>query len=133
MKHHADATLAELNRVDAAMPMQPIDLAYLDRTTFSDKELAAEVLGLFRASAGSYLEGLKSAQTEKDWYEAAHSLKGSAKAVGAFQLAQSAAAAETIHETPLTASQKEALLDLQHQLDEVSWYIGEMLDKGSSR
>ncbi len=131
MKHHTDATPKELNRVDETASLQPIDLAYLERTTFSDKDLAAEVLRLFRASAGGYLEALKSAQTPKDWYEAAHSLKGSAKAVGAFRLAELAAAAEAIEASPqgapMTDLQQEALLDLQHHLDEVFWFIDQYL------
>ncbi len=42
----------------------------------------------------STIERLRRAQTERDWREAGHTLKGSARAVGAWRLAQVAEAAE---------------------------------------
>ena len=111
MKNHADMTVAGMLD-ETSDHSKPIDLPYLERTTFSDKDLADEVLALFRASAGSYLEALKTATTAKDWFDAAHSLKGSAKAVGAFRLAGAAANAESLEGAPMSAAQAEALCDL---------------------
>ncbi len=119
MSFYADSTLRE-RRGEA---MRPVDLDYLERTTFSDTALAREVLDLFRFSAADYLEGLASAGNARDWFEAAHSLKGSAKAVGAFRLAEAAAAAEVIPGEPLNADHREALLDLRHHLAEVEAFI----------
>ena len=123
MTYHRDATLPDLTRRRDGAALQPIDLAYLDRTTFSDKALAFEVLELFRASAADYIEGLRCARNGRDWFDAAHSLKGSAKAVGAFRLAEAAAAAEVIAGEPFNMEHREALLDLEHHLAEIEAFI----------
>lgn len=127
MTHYADVTLPDLTGGQAGGALKPIDVAYLDRTTFSDKALAQEVLVLFRSSASDYLEGLKCARNAHDWFDAAHSLKGSAKAVGAFRLAEAAAAAEGISGEPFNMEHREALLDLDHHLAEVDDFIKGLL------
>lgn len=71
-----------------------IDRAHLDRQTFHDHALQAEVLGLFRDELPNALQRLRSAATAKEWHFAAHALKGSARAVGADRLAALALAAE---------------------------------------
>jgi len=52
------------------------------------------VLGLFAEQAPTTLAWLKSASTPKAWRDAAHTLKGSARAVGASDVAAAAEAAE---------------------------------------
>jgi HPt (histidine-containing phosphotransfer) domain-containing protein len=74
----------------------PIDWAHLSRCTMNDKALAQEVLGLFAMEAPRYLAQLHSAASHKAWIEAAHTLKGSARAVGAWAIAECAQAAEAV-------------------------------------
>ena len=64
----------------------PIDLVHLSRQTFGDHDLERELLGLFDAQAAQFAKRLRSpaAQGDADWRIAlAHTIKGSARAVGA--------------------------------------------------
>ncbi|MCB1512580.1 MAG: Hpt domain-containing protein [Hyphomicrobiaceae bacterium] len=73
---------------------QAIDLAHLGRYTMSDRALEAEILNLFVGQVPETIGRLRSANTEAEWRAAAHTLKGSARAVGAWRLADRAADAE---------------------------------------
>ncbi|MBS0240446.1 MAG: Hpt domain-containing protein [Proteobacteria bacterium] len=74
----------------------PIDLAHLRRYTLGDKALEDEVLRLFFAQLPETLAALRSATTERDWKIAAHTLKGSCRAVGAWGIAALAQEAEAL-------------------------------------
>lgn len=73
---------------------QPIDLGYLRRFTLDNTPLEHEVLGLFADQAPLYLAAVRGARQPKAWSEAAHTLKGSARAVGAWRVAAAAEALE---------------------------------------
>jgi HPt (histidine-containing phosphotransfer) domain-containing protein len=77
-------------------PDDPIDRAYLARFTSGNAALEREVLALFAAQVPVYLEQLQAARTRKAWRDAAHTIKGSASAVGARRLARFAEMAEKI-------------------------------------
>lgn len=74
----------------------PIDRVHLARYTLGSLPLEIEVLGLFAEQAPITLAELANATTDKAWRDAAHTLKGSAKAVGAWRIAECAQHAETI-------------------------------------
>lgn len=74
----------------------PIDLAHLGRYTLGDPELEREVLDLFADQMPVTIDALKKASSDKDWQMAAHTLKGSSRAVGAWRLAELALQAERI-------------------------------------
>lgn len=74
----------------------PIDWSHLSRFTLGDKALETEVLGLFAMDAPRYLAKMIAARSRKDWIEAAHTLKGSARAVGAWNVAECAQSAEAL-------------------------------------
>ncbi|MGO4683644.1 Hpt domain-containing protein [Hyphomicrobium sp. 2TAF46] len=74
----------------------PIDLAHLRRYTLGDKALEDEVLRLFLAQLPETLAALRAAATERDWKIAAHTLKGSSRAVGAWRIASLAQEAEAL-------------------------------------
>jgi HPt (histidine-containing phosphotransfer) domain-containing protein len=80
----------------AEQPAGPIDHAHLARYTFGNRALEVEVLKLFAGQAPETLAQLQAAATEKAWREAAHTLKGSARAVGAFAVAERAERAEAL-------------------------------------
>jgi HPt (histidine-containing phosphotransfer) domain-containing protein len=73
-----------------------IDLAHLDRATFSDRTFRDEVRTLFMREAKALLERLAAAPSDADWRLAAHTLKGMAWGIGATPLAEAAAAAEPL-------------------------------------
>src|SRR5262245_28537761 len=77
-----------------------IDRAYLARFTLGNEALTREVLELFAAQAPIYLEALRTAGSDRDWQQAAHTLKGSAAAVGARQLQRLAELAERVGRGP---------------------------------
>jgi HPt (histidine-containing phosphotransfer) domain-containing protein len=99
----------------------PIDLAHLNRYTLGNVALQSEVLQLFVEQAPITLAHLSSAETEKDWRDAAHALKGSARAVGAWRVAVCAERAETID---VRAQEKGGVIEgLGSALDEARRYI----------
>ena len=65
---------------------RPLDLVHLAKYTFGDRGLECELLGLFRSQAGIYVSRLETAANAKEWADAAHSLKGSARGLGAWAL-----------------------------------------------
>jgi len=73
-----------------------IDLAYLARFTLGNTALEHEVLQLFADQVPLYLQALRDARSRKSWREAAHTIKGSASAVGAWRLARFAEMAEQV-------------------------------------
>jgi HPt (histidine-containing phosphotransfer) domain-containing protein len=70
----------------------PIDPAHLAKMTLGDRALEREVLTLFAAQAASLMATL--AAWPADAAALAHTLKGSARAIGAFAVADAAAELE---------------------------------------
>jgi HPt (histidine-containing phosphotransfer) domain-containing protein len=98
LAHTAMADDIDTGRVDerADAGTKPIDFTYLRRFTLGNKELEREVLFLFAEGAPGYLKALDEAVTAKEWHDAAHTLKGSARAVGAWRVARCAEVAEKL-------------------------------------
>jgi HPt (histidine-containing phosphotransfer) domain-containing protein len=71
----------------------PIDLGHLKRMTAGDSGLTREVLTMFVGQTARLIEALDAGQVTGG--ELAHTLKGSARAIGAFGVADAAAALET--------------------------------------
>lgn len=77
----------------------PVDLAHLARYTGGEAALDAEVLQLFAAQSKELLQQLQAVLATGDsvtWRHITHSLKGAARGIGAFALADAAEAAERI-------------------------------------
>jgi HPt (histidine-containing phosphotransfer) domain-containing protein len=70
----------------------PIDLAHLARMTLGDAALEQQVLGMFATQAASLIAKLTALPAEAG--ALAHTLKGSARAIGAFRVAERAEALE---------------------------------------
>ncbi len=70
---------------------KPIDLVYLSSQTMGDRALETEILGMFAVQLPQYTNLIKTSVGNEDMYRAAHTLKGAARSVGAFQLAELAA------------------------------------------
>lgn len=76
-----------------------VDITHLSRYTGGDETLNAEVLQLFDNQISEMVGQLRSvldAQDAKTWKQVTHTLKGAARGVGAFDIANAAAAAEPI-------------------------------------
>jgi HPt (histidine-containing phosphotransfer) domain-containing protein len=71
----------------------PIDLTHLARMTLGNESLEREVLEMFSAQSAKLLGAL--ADMPPDARALAHTLKGSARAIGAFAVADAAARLET--------------------------------------
>ena len=86
----------------------PIDIEHLKRMTLGDSSLEREVLAMFSAQAVCLADAL--ASLPADAGALAHTLKGSARAIGAFGVAEAAARLETLIRNG--GDQSEALADL---------------------
>lgn len=75
-----------------------VDLIHLNRYTGGDRALNEEILSLFESQCYEMLARLETFAWEsgdaKSWREITHSLKGAARGIGAFALADAAAEAE---------------------------------------
>jgi HPt (histidine-containing phosphotransfer) domain-containing protein len=75
----------------------PIDIAHLQRMTLGDASLEREVLAMFSAQATGLVGAL--ANLPSDAGALAHTLKGSARAIGAFAVADAASSLEILIRT----------------------------------
>jgi HPt (histidine-containing phosphotransfer) domain-containing protein len=98
----------EAIRRDAARPVagdgRPLDFAHLDRMTFGSRDLQHEVLGMFLAQSQALLDRIRSAVDVDSGRRAAHTLKGSARGIGAFRVARLAEAVEMAEQVPGAAA-----------------------------
>lgn len=97
----------------AAATNDPIDRKHLARYTLGDVALELEVLSLFAQSLPQMTSALAEAADATAWRNAAHSLKGSARAIGAWSLADAAARAETVQNTD-ASGRKEVIAAVRH-------------------
>ena len=97
--------------------MQPVDLAHLSAQTGGDRPLEAEVLRMFAARSLADLARLKAAAPAAR-RDIAHLIVGSARAIGAGEVARLAAAIE--------AGEGDAHL-LEVAIDEARTFIAEYL------
>jgi HPt (histidine-containing phosphotransfer) domain-containing protein len=81
----------------------PIDLSHLQRMTLGDAGLEQEVLAMFSAQSAKILGELTAVPVGRAAH--AHTLKGSARAIGAFAVADAAARLETAFSTESDPSQ----------------------------
>lgn len=71
------------------MELPPIDMKHLEAATFGDRALQREVLGLFETQAEKLMQAIR-ASPGRGRAEAAHALKGAARGIGAFAVADEA-------------------------------------------
>ncbi len=100
-----------------------IDIGQLQTMTGGDAALAAEALGIFRQSAELWSRLLDPHAEPDHWADAAHGIKGAARAVGLMPLGDACEIAETLGRTG-TASPVEAGVALSAVKDR----LGEALE-----
>ena len=120
-------------RVDdsiSAPPLAPaapaIDLAHLARMTLGDHSLEREVLALFDRQAEMLLARIRKA-TPAVAAAAAHTLKGSARGIGAWRVASAAEAVELAAASQAVGEFKSAVAALATAVTESKVAICEML------
>jgi HPt (histidine-containing phosphotransfer) domain-containing protein len=92
------------------MPGTPaIDLVHLARQTAGDRDLEQELLAMFADQCVKHLATIRAAGADAG-RDAAHTLKGAARAIGAWSVAEAAAEVEQSLATGATA-RLEALAD----------------------
>jgi HPt (histidine-containing phosphotransfer) domain-containing protein len=96
MLENGELLAADDRHVSSGLPgsAPPIDHGHLRRYTMGDQQLEREVLDLFAGELPKTMAALHAAKSEREWKIATHTLKGSARTVGAWRLASAAAAAE---------------------------------------
>jgi HPt (histidine-containing phosphotransfer) domain-containing protein len=108
---------------DPSRQGRPVDLAHLSRQTFGDRELESEVLALFERQSLDMIARLHRATTAKDWAEAAHTLVGSARGIGAFGVAAAAEAVESAKLHHLSDRASAELARLEAEVAEANAFI----------
>ncbi len=104
----------------------PIDMEHLLHYTMGDEALAREVLGLFCTQGRIYLEQLCATQDPQERKSAAHTLKGSARGVGAHHVANLSETLEELAAAPDEAAWTSALGSLKTVFDEAAAHVAEM-------
>ncbi len=125
----ADATVDHwAGRVDDRRDAgtKAIDFTYLRRFTLGNRDLEREVLYLFAQHSPGYLAALRQAATPKAWHDAAHTLKGSARAVGAWRVARAAETAEKLRFDTDLERRQFALDNIAEAVDEAIAYIAQV-------
>jgi len=92
------------------MPQNPIDTEHLSRQTGGDHDLERELLMLFSQQCVRLLRTIHGSADRQARVDAAHTLKGAARAIGAWQVADAAdrielglAAMQSLNETAFDA------------------------------
>ena len=106
---------------------RPVDLVHLARYTLGERSLEREVLVLFHAQCEINLQRLKEAVDDKAWADAAHTIKGSAKGIGAWPIAKSAESAEALKGAARENGCRDALEELEILTGEAKAYIESLL------
>lgn len=101
----------------------PVDLVHLARHTLGDRNLEREVLRLFLCQSKLFLERVAATTDAGQRGVAAHSIKGSARGIGAWEVARCAEMVEgdCLGEAPLSA--------LKGAISDANAYIDELLDE----
>jgi HPt (histidine-containing phosphotransfer) domain-containing protein len=104
----------------------PVDLAHLAQYTGGDAALDAEVLQMFVDQSASLLRDLEAVLESHDiksWKFITHSLKGAARYIGAFALADVAEEAEPIDPAVQIEAALAAVSALQARAENVELFV----------
>ena len=101
--------------IDIAHLKEVHDLGHLKRMTLGDAGLEREVLAMFAGQAVRLIEAL--AALPADAAEIAHTLNGSARAIGAFKVAEAAEAFEASPSSEALAALQQAIAQARQAID----------------
>ncbi|MGZ5922722.1 MAG: Hpt domain-containing protein [Rhizomicrobium sp.] len=107
------------------MAANAIDLEHLARYTGGEKDLNGEILRLFDGQVTDMvaeLNALLASRDSKRWREIAHTIKGAARGIGAFEMGEAAAKAEPVN--PADSAEAEAAIQkLEREAQTVRAFI----------
>ena len=108
-----------------------IDIAHLDEMTMGDSSLKSEVLGLFRQQAEIWVKLLEPETETPNWMVGAHTIKGSARSIGAWGLADICGGAEEAAKSGVLSKDEKFMWREQiiQALDEVIYEIANLEHK----
>ncbi|MDP2618724.1 MAG: Hpt domain-containing protein [Hyphomicrobiales bacterium] len=106
---------------------RPVDLVHLARFTLGDEKLEREILQLFRVQTRIYLDRLERARDAVHWRQAAHTIKGSAKGIGAWAVAAAAQRAEELPNPPGGKGTGDAAKELKATVETAIGFIDVLL------
>jgi HPt (histidine-containing phosphotransfer) domain-containing protein len=115
--------VAEQSSESPKASSRPIDLVHLSRYTLGERELEREVLELFCSQSLLYIERLRHAKSDQDWKEAAHSLLGSARMIGAWRAGEAAERAEALSGDAFGRLREMRLAEIESTVREAEDYI----------
>lgn len=124
-QNYSNQSIDQFNGEEEQRPhsSKPIDLVHLSRQTFGSKELENEVLGLFVSHSQQCLGRLKTAESNKEWQDILHTIKGSARAIGAWKTASLAENYEQRIEQLSADEKTTALNEVQREIKTTVSYI----------
>lgn len=97
-----------------------IDFDHLNQYVGGDAALTREIFGLFRNQVEMWGRGLKADAVDEIWASVTHSLKGSARAVGAMGLAEACEKAESLVGDDRRPGAREVAVEtLEHRIAQV--------------
>ena len=115
---------------DRDFASDPVDVQHLRRYTLGDQKLEGEILQLFMIQLPQLVAALSTAQTERDWRMAAHSLKGAGRAIGAWRIARLAEGAEGLTFGGDCQARKTLVAELDEAASDVGLYIESVRGSG---
>ncbi|MGD9844911.1 MAG: Hpt domain-containing protein [Variibacter sp.] len=118
-----DGTSAEERAEPGAQ--RPVDLAHLARSTMGDRSLEREVLALFARQATLLLDRMRQAEAASV-AGIAHTLKGSARGIGAWRVADAAERLEAARDLD-SAAIEAAVAVLAGHIADADKFIAELL------
>jgi HPt (histidine-containing phosphotransfer) domain-containing protein len=110
---------------------RPVDLGHLNRYTGGSRALNEEILRLFESQCRELLaklEAMSGTVDVKNWHETTHTLKGAARSVGAFALADAVAEAEAADPAD-TAKTKVMLARIRNRSETLWGFIEAFLSR----
>jgi len=108
--------------MSSAVP-PPVDLDHLARYTGGDAAINREILTLFVEQSSAMLAELPGVRDPKTWHHLVHSLKGAARGIGAFALADVAAEAEPLDPAAQRTEADAILPRLKARTDAVQAFV----------
>jgi len=109
---------------------RPVDLIHLARYTGGERATNAAILQLFVGQSAELMRKLQAVVEARDgegWAHIMHSLKGAARGIGAFGLAQVAAEAEPLDPATQHAQSVAALQSLRTRAEAVHEFVNSYL------
>ncbi|NRG17987.1 Hpt domain-containing protein [Rhizobiales bacterium] len=119
----AQAAFGKSGETDPVRDRAAVDLAHLARHTLGNRSLEREVLRLFVTQAEMVLARLDNAQHAMVIQEQAHTIKGSARGIGAWKVALAAEALQN----DAASDTESALIVLRKAIEEANAFIIDLL------